>query len=237
MGEDFSALGRRLASVDAQVRTAADGAGREPAEITRIVVTKFHPPELITRLRELGVGEIAENRQQEFAGKLERVPNPGDLSWHFVGQLQTNKARAMARAAKTVPLTVHAIDRVKLVDALDRAWDEEEAPSLDAFVQVNLTDDPARGGARPEDLEMLAERVAHASHLRLRGVMAVAPLGEDPAAAFARAAGLADVVRTVDPDARSLSAGMSGDFVEAIAAGATHLRIGSAITGNRPPRG
>ena len=102
------------------------------------------------------------------------------------------------------------------------------------LIQVNLTDDPGRGGVAPADLERLAEHVSGCRTLRLRGVMAVAPLDEEPAPAFARLSDYADRVRAVAPDATWISAGMTADYPEAIAAGATHLRIGSAITGPRP---
>ncbi|MDF2562907.1 MAG: YggS family pyridoxal phosphate enzyme, partial [Microbacterium sp.] len=121
-------------------------------------------------------------------------------------------------------------------DALDRAAEPGEDP-LDVLVQVNLTDDPDRGGVAPAELDSLAEHVVGCGTLRLRGIMAVAPLDEEAAPAFARLHGYAERLRAIAPDARWISAGMTGDFIEAIDAGATHLRIGSAITGPRPPRG
>ena len=230
-------LRERLAAIDERVAAAAHAAGRDPASITRVVVTKFHPPALIRDLRELGVHDIGENRQQEFSAKVDELHDLADLRWHFIGQVQTNKTRAIARAAHSVALTLHTVDRAKLATALDRALAEEDAGTLDVLVQVNLTDDAGRGGAAPADAEALATAVAACAHLRLRGVMAVAPLGEPPAPAFARLARVAETVRSVVPEASWISAGMTGDFEEAIAAGATHLRIGSAITGNRPAHG
>ncbi len=222
----------RLARVDERIAAAARASGREPSEITRIVVTKFHPAQLVRDLHALGVRDVGENRQQEITAKRGELDDLADLRWHFVGQIQTNKARAVRAAASVV----HSVDRAKLADALSGAADAG-APALDVLVQINLTLDAGRGGTSESDVVALAEHVAGCSGLRLRGVMAVAPLDEDPAAAFARLAGHAERVRAVVPDASWISAGMTGDFEEAIAAGATHLRIGSAITGNRPAHG
>lgn len=226
----MTTLASRLEAVDGRVALCARSVGRDPEEITRIVVTKFHPAALVRDLHGLGARDVGENRQQELTAKGDEIADLGDLRWHFVGQLQSKKARAVRRVAHAV----HAVDRDRLVDALERAG--EGMPLLDVFVQVNLTQDPERGGAWPDGVEALAERVAAAETLRLRGVMAVAPLDEEPASAFARVAELSERVRAIDPDARAISAGMSQDFAEAIAHGATHLRIGAAITGPRPPR-
>ncbi len=221
-----AALESRLAQVDGSIADAARSAGRDPGEITRIVVTKFHPAALVRELFALGVRDVAENRQQEFQAKHDELTDLGDLRWHFVGQVQSKKARAVRRAAGAV----HSVDRDKLVAALD----VPDADPLDVLVQINLTDDPNRGGVREGDAPRLAETIARTPSLRLRGVMAVAPLDEDPARAFERLAGIAARVRGVVPDASWISAGMSGDFAEAITHGATHLRIGTAITGPRP---
>ena len=227
-------LRNRLQSVDARIAEAARAAGRDAGELTRIVVTKFHPPELIRSLYELGVRDIAANRQQELSAKVDELAGLEGLRWHAVGQVQTNKARALVRTAAQVPLVAHTIDRERLAHSLARALADEEAGVLDVLVQVNLTDDPARGGTAPADVEQLAGVIAALPTLRLRGVMAVAPLDERAESAFARLAASSAALRAVVPDATWISAGMSGDFEIAIAAGATHLRIGSAITGNRP---
>ncbi len=226
-------LAGRLADLDARIADAARSAGRDPAGLTRIVVTKFHPPALIGELYELGVRDVGENRQQELTAKRTELPELDGLAWHFIGQAQTKKARAIRAAASVV----HSVDRDRIADALHAA-DAEASEPLDVLVQVNLTDDPARGGVSPSGVAHLADHIVErCPSLRLRGVMAVAPLDEAPASAFARLAAQSDVVRSVVPDATWVSAGMSGDFAEAIAAGATHLRIGSAITGPRPVRG
>jgi pyridoxal phosphate enzyme (YggS family) len=177
-------------------------------------------------LNDLGVRDVGENRHQEAQAKAEELAQL-DLDWHFIGQLQTKKARQAARYASAI----HSIDRERLVDALA---DPEAERTIDAFLQINMTDDPGRGGVAPEGIEALAERVLQAPALRLRGVMAVAPLEEPSELAFERLAGYSQRVRALAPEATAISAGMTHDYPAAIAAGATHLRIGSAITGNRP---
>ncbi|MCW2287578.1 hypothetical protein EDF60_1506 [Leucobacter luti] len=217
-------LADRLAAVRGGVADACRAAGRASEDVTLIVVTKFHPAELVAALAALGVHDVGENRHQEAQDKSQALAGL-DLNWHFIGQLQTKKARQAARYAHAI----HSIDRERLVDALT----DLERP-VEAFLQINLTDDPGRGGVAPADLESLVERTLTNPSLKLRGVMAVAPLDEPPASAFERLAGYSQRVRAIAPEASAISAGMTHDYVEAIAAGATHLRIGSAITGNRP---
>ena len=229
-GQEPSGLAARLAAIDERIAAAARAAGRDPDELTRIVVTKFHPASLVHELSTLGVREVGENRQQELSAKQTELAAL-DLTWHFIGQGQTNKAAAIRRSADVV----HSVDRARFADALHRVAEGDDV--LDVLVQINLTDDPGRGGVAPADAVALAEHVLTLPSLRLRGVMAVAPLDEAPAAAFARLRDIADAVRVVEPAASWISAGMTGDFAEAITAGATHLRIGSAITGPRPDRG
>jgi pyridoxal phosphate enzyme (YggS family) len=225
-------LADRLAAVDARIAEAARAARRDPAAITRIVVTKFHPASLVDDLYALGVRDVGENRQQELSAKVAEVGARDGLTWHFIGQAQTNKARAIRDAATVV----HSLDRARLADALDAAA-SPASEILDVLLQVNLTVDAGRGGVAPDGVEALAHHVAELPSLRLRGVMAVAPLDEEPAHAFERLAAASSALRTVAPDADWISAGMTADFPEAISIGATHLRIGSAITGPRPTRG
>ncbi|WP_314422474.1 YggS family pyridoxal phosphate-dependent enzyme [uncultured Microbacterium sp.] len=227
----MSELAARLSAIDARIADAARAAGRDPGELTRIVVTKFHPASLVTELHALGVREVGENRQQELSAKRDELGSLGDLRWHFIGQAQTNKASAIRRSADAV----HSVDRERLADALHRAATDDDL--LDVLVQINLTEDSGRGGVTPAAAPRLAEHIMGLSSLRLRGVMAVAPLDETPESAFARLRAVADEIRRIDARADWISAGMTGDFTEAIAAGATHLRIGSAITGPRPDRG
>jgi PLP dependent protein len=221
-------LAERLAAVDAAVADAVREAGREPAEITRIVVTKTHPASLVRELAALGVRDVGENRQQEASAKVAELGDP-DLRWHFIGQLQRNKASAV----RSFATAVHSVDRGPLADALDA----DDGRVLDVLLELNLTDDPGRGGVDPAALEPLAEHVLGRPGLRLRGVMAVAPLGADPRAAFARVRAASEVLRAIAPDATAISAGMSGDFRAAVLEGATHLRIGTAITGKRSTAG
>lgn len=205
---------------------------RQARDVTVVVVTKFHPVELVRELADAGHRDFGENRHPEARDKAAALADL-DLTWHFLGQLQRKKARQVARYADVL----HSVDSIELVDALEGGEPEVDRPVRDALVQINLTHDPARGGVDPAGLEALAERVAAAEHLRLRGVMAVAPLDEEPGAAFERLASCSERVRAIDSTAEWISAGMSGDWREALQHGATHLRIGTAITGNRPSGG
>jgi PLP dependent protein len=216
----------RLASVDAAIADAAREAGRDPASITRIVVTKFHPASLVRELIALGVHDVGENRHQEAAAKAAEVADP-TLRWHFIGQLQRNKARAV----RTYAASVQSVDRSELADALHRAG--EGLPPLEVMLELDLSGEPGRGGVAPDRAEALAEHVLTLPSLRLAGVMAVAPLGADPRTAFARVRQASERIRRIAPEAVAISAGMSGDFREAVLEGATHLRIGTAITGKR----
>lgn len=222
-----SPLAERLATVRAGIADAARSAGRSPEELTTIVVTKFHPASLVRELAALGVRDVGENRHQEAQAKAAELSDL-HLRWHFVGQLQSKKARQVRAYADVI----HSIDRILLVDAL-----RSDDGTVDCFVQLNLTDDPGRGGVADKDLEPLVERVLDTPGLRLLGVMAVAPLDEDARRAFARVRSASERITALEPLADKISAGMSQDYAAAIAEGATHLRIGTAITGNRPDRG
>ncbi|WP_307852604.1 YggS family pyridoxal phosphate-dependent enzyme [Glaciihabitans sp. dw_435] len=217
----------RLAEVRLGVADAAARAVRSADDITTIVVTKFHPASLVRELHALGVRDFGESRHQEASVKAADLADL-DPTWHFVGQLQSKKARAVREYARVL----HSVDRESLVDAL-----ASEKDLVDVFIQLNLTDDPARGGVAPDALESFADRVLGTSGVRLRGLMAVAPLGAEPRAAFADVRRASERLRTLAPDAVALSMGMSADYADAILEGATHLRIGTAITGNRPNPG
>ena len=225
-----SFLADRLAGVRSAVADAVREAGREPSAVTTIVVTKYHPASLVRELAALGVTDVGENRQQEAGEKAAELADLG-LDWHFIGQLQSKKTRAVLSFARVI----HSLDRPSLVTALGNAL--SDGGSVDAFIQLNLTDDPGRGGVQPDDLDAFAESVAATRGIRLRGLMAVAAIDAEPRAQFARVRELGERVRQVAPDATDLSMGMSGDFREAVLEGATHLRIGTAITGNRPDPG
>ena len=192
-----------------------------------VAVTKTWPASDAALLRDLGVTDLGENRDQEARRKAEEVYG---VRWHFVGGVQTNKARSVASYADVV----HSVDRPELVDALSAGAERAER-EVTALLQVSLDGDGARGGALPEDVPALADRTATAPGLRLGGVMAVAPREVDPAAAFARLAEVAVALRADHPGATTVSAGMSGDLEQAVLAGATHVRVGTALLGSRPP--
>ncbi|QIM20650.1 YggS family pyridoxal phosphate-dependent enzyme [Phycicoccus sp. HDW14] len=220
-------LAARLAAVRERVTAACEAAGR-PDEPTLVAVTKFFPASDVDLLAGLGVTDIGENRDQEASAKVDELAHRDRLTVHFIGQLQSNKAGSVTRYADVV----HSLDRAKLVGALDRGA-ERHGRTLDVLVQVGLDDDAGRGGAPPSEVAALADAVAGSEHLRLRGLMAVAPLGAPPRPAFARLRELAERLRADHPDATWLSAGMSADLEDAVAEGATHLRVGSAILGSR----
>ncbi|GAB3446205.1 YggS family pyridoxal phosphate-dependent enzyme [Phycicoccus ginsengisoli] len=221
-------LAANLASVRARIERACAAAGRDPDEVTLIAVTKFFPPGDVDLLADLGIRAVGENRDQEAAAKFAEVARRADLEVHFIGQLQSNKASSVVGYADVV----QSVDRLKLVAALDRAA-ARAGRRLRVLVQVALDGGEGRGGAAPADLPGLADAVAASEHLELGGVMAVAPLGADPAPAFARLRDVADGIRAAHPGATWISAGMSGDLEQAVAHGATHLRVGTAILGSR----
>ena len=223
----------RLQAVHDRIRRAAEGAGRDPGEVTLVVVTKFFPATDVRILADLGVTDVGENRHQEAAEKAAECSDLA-LRWHFIGGLQSNKAAAVAAYADVV----ESVDRAKLVKGLQRGAHERGA-DLDVLLQVSLDPSGApgstgRSGADAAALDDLARAVEEAGSLRLRGLMAVAPLGEDPATAFARLAEIRAGFTDAHPTSTWLSAGMSGDLEQAVHAGATHVRVGSAILGPRP---
>jgi PLP dependent protein len=224
-----SELQQRLAAVRDRIARACDAAERDPGSVTLIAVTKFFPASDVSLLADLGVKAIGENRDQEASTKLAGVAGRRDLEVHFIGQLQSNKAASVMRYADVI----QSVDRSKLVGALDRAA-QAGGRRPRVLIQVNLDGSTGRGGVDPGRAGALADEVAAAGHLDLRGVMAVAPLGADPAPAFARLQELARGIREAHPGAHWISAGMSGDLEQAIGHGATHLRVGSAILGSRP---
>ena len=220
-------LAANLAAVEERVCAACAAAGRGRSEVTVVAVSKTWPAADIARLRDLGVVDFGENRDGEAAQKAAEVDG---VRWHFVGAVQTNKARSVAAYADVV----HSVDRQALVDALGRGA-VRAGLVVDVLVQVSLDGDPARAGAPANDVPALADAVEATDGLRLAGVMAVAPLGEDPAAVFGRVAGVFDGMRRQHPGAVMLSAGMSADLEQAVAAGANCLRVGTALFGPRAP--
>lgn len=243
-------LADRLAAVRHRIRVAS--AVRPLAQApTLIVVTKFHPAADVQRLRSLGIGDVGENRDQEAAAKAHEVANAAGnegtvdptgaaLRWHFIGQLQSNKVKSVVNYAHSV----QSIDRSSLVTALGRAMatrqDETNRANMSCFIQVDLSErapEPGasgRGGAAPSDIAQLADLIAGTNGLDLAGLMAVAPLGTAPEPAFELLATVSANLVRQHPNATAISAGMSHDLEAAIAAGATHLRVGSDILGPRP---
>ena len=219
-----------LDAVRRRIRDACAEAGRPEDDVALVVVTKFFPASDVRILADLGVTDVGENRHQEAEAKAAECADLG-LRWHFIGGLQSNKAAAVAAYADVV----ESVDRAKLVAPLSRGAQARGA-EVDVLLQVSLDPPGAdhRSGAAPADLPDLARRVVEADLLRLRGLMAVAPLGEDPRTAFARLADVREELVREHPGATVLSAGMSGDLEAAIACGATHVRVGSAVLGPRP---
>ena len=226
-------IAANLAEVRARIAAAEVAGGRAPGSVQLVVVTKTWPASDVRLLAALGITDVAENRDQEARPKQAECADLG-LRWHFVGQLQRNKARHVVAYADEV----ESVDRPELATALDRAA-ADAGRTVDVLLQVDLADPPQphRGGVVPADVGALADHVAGCAALRLRGLMAVAPLGEDPRAAFARLADVAADLRRDHPGASVLSAGMSHDLEEAVEAGATHVRVGTAVLGGRPALG
>jgi len=228
----MSRLDELRSNLDVVRRRIADAiaaAGRTD-EVGLVVVTKFFPASDVRLLAGLGVTDVGENRHQEAEVKAAECADLG-LRWHFIGGLQSNKAAAVAAYADVV----ETLDRPKLVAPLGRGA-EARGSAIDVLLQVSLDPPGAdhRAGVDPDGLADLAERVAEADHVRLRGLMAVAPLGADPLTSFGRLDDIRRGFLAQHPDATILSAGMSGDLEAAITHGATHVRVGSAVLGPRP---
>lgn len=230
-------LRANLASVRERIQAACVAAGRPEDSVTLVAITKTFPVSDVRALAALGVRDLGENREQELKAK---APECQDVTWHFVGQLQSNKARSVVRNASVL----HSLDRSSLVKALSRAAVDEDRV-LRCLLQVSLAEyGPAdaatgvsRGGVAPADVPELAAEVADADGLELGGVMAVAPLGSDPDKAFGGLEVVASRLRSEHPGADWVSAGMSGDLEAAIRRGATHVRLGRALLGTRTPLG
>lgn len=228
----LGAVRQRIAEVCASV-------GRDPRQVTLIAVTKSYPARDVLTLVQLGVRDVGESRDQEAAVKVadvsellrglaEPVPAP---RWHFVGRIQSRKCRSIARYASVV----HSLDRVEIADRLASVLREGQRAALEVFIQLSLDGDPDRGGVLAADVARLAGAVREHGELRLRGLMAVAPIGADPEAAFGELQAASHRLRGEHPSADAISAGMSGDLDAALRHGATHVRVGSALLGRRAP--
>ena len=228
---NVSALRERLAA-------ACAAAGRSASEVTVVAVTKTYPVADVLRLAKLGLTDIGENRDQEAAAKAAATAAAGaTVRWHYVGQLQRNKCRSVVTYADMV----QSVDSASLARTLAAAVDRHRTRPLDVLVQIGLDGNAGRGGAiegaadPDREVRAVVDEIASQRSLRLCGVMAVAPLRWKPAAAFEKLADVAAWIRADHPEATLVSAGMSADLEEAVAAGATHVRLGSAILGNRLP--
>jgi hypothetical protein len=237
-GERRAELVASLAALRRRLADAATASDRDPHAITLIAVTKTYPATDAATLVELGCTDLGESRDQEAAAKVEdtarllaSVRQAGPPRWHFVGRLQSRKCRSVARYAHAV----HSVDRLELVDGLADGVRRAERPPLGVFVQVSLDGDPARGGVVAGEVVPLADAVAAADGLDLLGVMAVAPLGGDPDAAFMRLAEVSEMLQARHRGAVAISAGMTADLDEAVKHGSTHVRVGSALLGRRDP--
>ncbi len=221
-------LAQRLDAVRAQISDAAHAAKRDPASITLVAVSKFHPVEALVEAHALGVRDFGENIVQELDEKASAMADRGlAVRWHFIGRLQRNKINMLLR---------HPIHRLHTIDRADLADDvAKRAPEagLDVMLQVNIGREPQKGGVAPEETEALARHVATLPRLRLRGLMAIPPDGVDAAPFFAEMRALSQKTQNLIPGASELSLGMTHDFPTAIAAGSTHVRIGTAIFGQR----
>jgi pyridoxal phosphate enzyme (YggS family) len=229
-----SNLTGRLESIHQRIDGAVRDAGRSRSEIELIVVTKNYGFELAIELLRAGENQFGENRDQEASAKAAQVaqnlsPEQDTPTWHFVGQLQTNKVKSMLSYSSVL----HSLDRPSLLKELEKQLAKSSETKLDAFIELNLTDDPNRGGIEPKNLMEFVEQVLRVPQINLLGVMGVAGLGVEPAVDFATILNSSEQLQTVSISSKYISAGMSGDFETAIAFGATHLRIGAAITANR----
>jgi PLP dependent protein len=228
-------LAAALAAVEERLAGACAAAGRARSELTLVAVSKTRPVSDVTALAALGVTDFGESTDQEARGKAAALragsaAGGPRLRWHFVGRLQRNKAASVAAYADVV----HSVDRPALATALARGA-SRAGRRVTVLLQVSLDGDPRRGGVLPDALAALAEHVVAAEELRLAGVMAVAPQGHDPAPAFARLRRCSLELQREHPEAVEISAGMSADLEQAVAHGATQVRIGGALFGPRPP--
>jgi pyridoxal phosphate enzyme (YggS family) len=220
-----SEIAANLLEVNRRIATAATKAGRNPADIKLIVVTKTFPITDLQNLYDLGVREFGENRDQEASEKVGLLP--ADINWHFQGQIQSNKLKSITGWATYI----HSIDQLKYAKMISE-FAGNQRKSI--FIQVSLDEIPeSRGGVDPAKLVELASGITKFTNLNLMGLMAVAPLDEGTDSAFSRLTTFHHEFMKGFPQAKYLSAGMSGDYESAILHGATHIRIGSSILGNR----
>jgi pyridoxal phosphate enzyme (YggS family) len=233
MSNRLSEIQSNLEIIQSRIESACTVAGRDISEITLIAVTKTYPASDVDLLKQLGIENVGENRDQEASAKKLEVKSK--FKWHFIGQLQSNKAKSVVNYADLI----HSVDRWSLAKEIQKSAQGKDKVQQ-VLIQVDLDQsgpDPTRGGIWPAELRELAQLINQASHLELKGLMSVAPLGEKPELAFARLKEIRVDFLKENPGAQILSAGMSDDLESAILHGATHLRIGSALLGERPKIG
>ena len=233
MSNRLSDIQGNLEVIQSRIKNACSAAGRDVSEITLIAVTKTYPASDVDLLEQLGIENVGENRDQEASSKKSEVKN--QFNWHFIGQLQSNKAKSVVNYADLI----HSVDRWSLAKEIQKSA-QGISKVQPVLIQVDLDQsgpDPTRGGIWPAELNELVASINQASHLELKGLMSVAPLGEKPELAFARLKDIRVDFLKENPGAQILSAGMSDDLEAAILHGATHLRIGSALLGERPKIG
>ncbi len=226
--EDVVAIAGRLETLHERMAQACQQAGRQPGEVTLIGVTKTFPLETVAAALEAGLRDLGENRAQELAAKAAATP-PDACRWHMIGHLQRNKARIVVQRA----FMFHALDSLRLADALERRA-QEEGRILPCLVQVNISGEATKSGVEPADAHDVLEALTSRDHLRIKGLMTLAAPAADPEKVrpqFREMRRLFDAASM--PGMMMLSMGMSNDFEVAIEEGATHIRVGSAIFGPR----
>ncbi len=233
MSNRLADIQSNLEKINSRIAQACSRSKRNISEITLIAVTKTYPASDVDLLKQLGIENVGENKDQEASGKISQVKEK--FSWHFIGQLQSNKAKSVVTYADLI----HSVDRLSLAKELQKSA-SAIAKKQKVLIQVDLDQsgpDASRGGVWPADLAELAQFISQSENLGLAGLMSVAPLGENPSEAFQRLAQIRSDFLKNYPNAVTLSAGMSEDLEAAIEHGATHLRIGSALLGERPKIG
>ncbi|UFS99458.1 YggS family pyridoxal phosphate-dependent enzyme [Nocardia huaxiensis] len=228
-------LSASLAALNDRIHAACRAADRDPGTVRLLPVTKFFPASDIEILYGLGRREFGESREQEASAKVAQLGHLSQIRWEFIGRLQRNKAKHVARWADTV----YSVDSDRLATTLDTAAEAaleagERHTPLRVLLQVSLDGDTARGGVTAADLPALADHVAGSASLQLGGLMAIPPLESDPEAAFAQLQSIHSYLLAAHPEAAELSAGMSGDLEAAIRHGSTCVRVGTALMGARP---
>ena len=227
----MSQLATRYKEVQERISAAASASGRQGSDVELIVITKTHPTIVVAELADLGHRSFGENRDQEAKPKameLDLLRPNSNFDWHFVGQLQSNKVKSAMSYAKTI----HSLDRPSLLKEIAKQLAANET-QIDCYIELNLTEDLNRGGLDPSMVKQFAELALAVQGLNLLGVMAVAGLDVDPRVDFETAVRTSRELQEIAPEAKALSIGMSADYEVAIELGATHVRIGSAITGPR----